>query len=67
MKNPVHKTLARYFAAAFQAYHLGITPALAYKDLGDEDVGEFWYGLAEIVMQEKQRRDEHLLAGLGSE
>ena len=62
MKKPEYKTLARYLRDGWVAYHMGVTPRTASTYFGDEDVGEFWYGVAEAVEQAMRQRPNPWLA-----
>lgn len=61
MKNPLYTTLARNLCAAYNAYHTGVTLSTAHKNLGEEDVGEFWHQIAEAVEKAMQQNISRLL------
>jgi len=61
-----YKELARRLAAAYTSWHQGVTVTTGYKNTG-EDVGPFWYDLAEFtantVAREMNQNLEAIIPG----
>jgi hypothetical protein len=51
-RDPCKKEFARRFAAAYTSCCADVALSTGYKYLGDEDVGDLWYWLADVAMEQ---------------